>query len=130
MEEQELQQKFMEMQMLNQKIQQIHQQLEVLDNQLSELDIITKGLEDFKDTSVGQEVLVPFSAGIFAKAKLDSNSELLVNVGSGVTVKKSVEEVKELLAKQSGDLRDLQNQLNTQMSDLAVKAQQVENSIK
>ena len=69
------------------------------------------------------------TAGIFAKTSLKENDALLVNVGAGVIVKKSVPETKELIQKQFVEVQKLQRDITTEIETLAQKAQKLEQDI-
>ena len=84
----ELQKMYLELQLLDEQMKQIQKQITMLDEQLVELNNTIQALDDFNKTSVGSNILVPLSPGVFANAELKDNKELLVNVGSNIVVKK------------------------------------------
>src|SRR3989338_1923538 len=83
-----LQAKYSELQLLAQQIKQVQKQIQAVDNQMGEAAIITQSLEDFAALDPGAEILVPVCNGIFAKATLVENKQVLVNVGSDTVVQK------------------------------------------
>ncbi len=118
-----LQKKYMEYQMLQQQIKQLQQQLQQFQQQEVELSSLSQSLDDFKKLEKGADTLVPISSGIFAKAKLSDNEGLLVNVGANTIVKKSVEETKSLISKQSSEVKKIQEQLLAQLQKAAITAE-------
>ena len=60
-------------------------------------------------------------AGIFMKAQLKDNNELLINVGSDVIVKKTFSESKEMLESQLNELESIMENANEQVSELAAQ---------
>ena len=79
-------------------------QVALLENRRVELLLIKSSLEDLKE---GSDLLIPIGAGIYAKAKLTDADEFLVNVGSNVIVKKSINEVKEMIDKEIEEIEKL-----------------------
>ncbi|MFH1511538.1 MAG: prefoldin subunit alpha [Candidatus Woesearchaeota archaeon] len=111
MEKKELQKKYAEFQLLQQQLQELQKQLQMLEEQLVETAYTQQTLDELKSLPVGSEILVPVSSGIYAKATLGLTDELLVNVGSGAAVMKSVEGTKSMLDSQLDEVQKLRLQL-------------------
>lgn len=129
-EEQELQEKYMEMKTIEEQMKEIHQQGQAVEQQLIELINANQGLDDFKKTEKGKEILVPISSGIFAKANIKENNKFLVNVGADTVVEKDIESTKDLLEKQIKELKKLHEHINIQMQKLAINASVIEQELK
>lgn len=129
-EEKRLQEKYMEMKMIEEQMKEIHKQAQVVEQQLMELMATTQSLEDFKKTDKGDEVLVPISSGIFAKAELKDNKEFLVNVGADTVVVKDIDSTKRLMEKQVEEMRELHAKINMQMQKIALHASSIEGELK
>jgi len=128
MDKQELQQKYMQFQMLQQQAAKVQKQTQAIEQQLMELITIEEGLADIEKTEEGTEILVPISAGIFLKAKLTDGKKVILNSGSNVAVEKSIPDTIALLKNQSQDLMKVQEQLLTDLTkmDLQIKMLQQE----
>jgi prefoldin alpha subunit len=111
MAQEELKQKYVEFQLLEQQMKQTQKQLQLLEEQVLELIVTHQGLEDLKTVKSGTDILVPLSSGIFTKAKIQEVDELIINVGAGTAVPKSIVETQESLNKQMGEVQGLQTQL-------------------
>jgi len=118
-----MQQKYMEMQMLDQQLKQIQQQLHAVEQQSMEVESVIDALGSISKVELGSDILVPLSSGIFVKAKIQDTKELLVNVGSNTTVSKSVPEVEEMLKKQLKELEKVKKDMTDKFSELANKMQ-------
>ena len=125
----ELQERYMEMQMLEQQIRQIQQQIQMLENQLMELIATIQGLDDFEKTSIGTDILVPLSPGIFTKATLKDNKDVIVNVGANVAVKKDIRSTKDLINKQAVEIKRFQEEMMVELQKLGLKAGSIEQEI-
>lgn len=120
-------QKYMQFQMMQQQMEELSKHLENLNEQNAELDISIQAMRELEKTPLDTEFLAPIANGIFVKSELKDNLKLVVNVGSGVTVERTVLEVIKLLVEQKSVL--LQNKLEVesllqQVNNEAVKAYQ------
>jgi len=113
-----LQAKYQELQMLDQQMKLLQQQGQMLEKQLLDLEKVKEALDDFKKTGK-DEMLVPLSEGIYAKGKLEENDHLVVNVGAGTFVEKSVDDVKQILEKQTEELNQMQGEMAANTKKLA-----------
>lgn len=107
----ELQQKYLEFQMLDQQLKQTQKQMQLLEEQLVEIIYTQQSLEELKNVQKDTEILVPVSSGIFTKARLEEPGELVVNVGASTAVTKSINSTKEMLGRQIDEVQKLREQL-------------------
>ncbi|RLE39588.1 prefoldin subunit alpha [Candidatus Woesearchaeota archaeon] len=127
--QQQLQQHYIEMQMASQQINNIEAQIKKIDENLEQLNATTEALEDIKNTKQGTDILVPVGPGIFAAAKLDDNKNIKVNIGSKVTVEKSIDEAIKMINKQVKELINYKRELTDTLSFLTLQIEQMEESI-
>ena len=132
--EEEIQQKYMQFQAMQQQLEQISQHLELLNQQNDELDISINAVKELGNTKVDNELLAPIADGIFFKGVLKDNQKLIVNVGSDTTVEKTVPEVVKLLEEQKKDVSKRMIEVDAMMQDMSLQAmqlyQEVEESVK
>ena len=124
--EKKAQEMYMEFQMFDQHIKQLQKQLEMVTNQLIELTTTTNSLEEFKKINTGREIFVPLSSGIFAKASVKDTTELLVNVGANIVVKKDIASTKKLIQNQMEELNKIQKQMINDLEKMTNNAAQIE----
>ncbi|MCK5026475.1 MAG: prefoldin subunit alpha [Nanoarchaeota archaeon] len=125
----DLQQRYMEMQYMQQHLTEYQKQLEMLNTQIEDCSLILEGLDDISKKKPGEDMLVPISNGIFAKAKLDDNSSLVVNVGSNIAVEKNVDGAKELIRKQQAEMVKTRIQMKEVMNSITEQMQAVEKEL-
>ncbi|VVB81152.1 Prefoldin subunit alpha [uncultured archaeon] len=118
----EVKQKYMELQLLQNQLMQVQKQLQALESQASEMDAVQEVLEDFAASKVGSDMFVTLTPGLYVKAKLEANDSVLLNVGGGAVVQKNIPDAKKIIAEQGTELRKLQDELAEQMNKLAVEA--------
>lgn len=95
--EEQLQQKYLQFQLLQQQIEQLSPQVEMLNQQNAELEISINAVKELGEIKKGNELLAPIAEGIFFRGELKDNEKLVVNVGSDVTVERTIPEVIHLL---------------------------------
>ena len=117
-----LQQKYVEMQMVGQQMQSLQKQFQLTEQQILELNIAMQAIEDISKTKQGTEILVPLASGIFIKGQLKDGKNFIVNVGSNTAVPKTSEDSKKLLNEQKKEIRKVQANLNNEMQKLGQKA--------
>lgn len=120
--QQRMQQTYMELQMLDQQMKQVQKQVEAIERQTAELDEVQQALDSLAGSKQGSDMWVPITSGIFLKAKLEDNTSLAVNVGSGTVVRKDIHATKAMLAEQATDMRKFQAEMVEQFEKMAERA--------
>lgn len=128
-DKEKLQELYLKFQFLHEQIKEIEKQTQLFNNQIVELTATSQSLDDFKNLKQGTEILVPINQGMYAKAELKNNKELLVNVGASVAVKKNIEDTKKLITKQIEDVKEIQEQMLLNLQKLAMHATLIEKEI-
>lgn len=126
----DLQNKYSEYQVISQQLKQMQQQMQTIDAQVNEVNFIIDSLGEFENTKVGDEILVPLSNGIFAKAELKDNKKLLMNVGNSTIVEKTVPEASELLKSQLAEIQKYRDQVEAALGQLTEQAMFIEKDLK
>ena len=124
-----LNERYSEITRIDKEVRTVQKQLESIQNQVAELMYIQDSLEQMPETKPGSEVLVPISSGIFMKAKVEDSKNLIINVGAGVCVGKTVDETVLMLNNQRIRLESIQEQLTNHMYALVMQAQKIEKEI-
>jgi len=126
----QFQAKYLEFQLLSEQIKQLQEQMQRFEENIIEARTLKNSLEEFKKITPGTELYVSLSPGIFAKAKLDDNKKLKINVGSNTVITKDVEDVKKMIDKQITDMKDVYKKILTQIQELAMRAGALEKELK
>lgn len=122
-DQKELNEKYLELQVLEQQLKQVNQQLLNLDNQVLELQRIEENLGDLTKTKKNTELLVALGGGVFSKAELKDNKTVLMNVGANVVIEKDIPSSKEIISKQIDQIKDVAKQMEQEFQVLAMKNQ-------
>lgn len=99
-DEKKAEDQYMQFQQLQQQLEQIADFVERLHQQQQEIETSIEALKELKKTKINSEILAPIANGIFLKAELKDNANLIVNVGAEVTVEKTIPEAIKLLEEQ------------------------------
>lgn len=121
-EQQEIQEKYMEFQHVTQQLESLQEQLGVLNQQLQEMTSLSENLSDVSKVKESQDMWVTIGGGLFvpAVAKTDY-SEVLMNVGNGILVKKNIEDSKKIIEEQKVGLQSIMDQYQTHFIGLHEK---------
>jgi prefoldin alpha subunit len=105
---------FFKFQIFEQQIQNLQQQIESVERAIVEMGNIFSGIPNLNQN---KEIFAPIGKGIFAKAKLVSE-ELLVDIGGGRFVKKTIPQTKELIRKQTVNLENIKKELEHSLEEI------------
>ncbi|MBI2130117.1 prefoldin subunit alpha [Candidatus Woesearchaeota archaeon] len=125
----ELKEKYMELQMTNEQFKKLQEQLQMIMQQGIELNNTIGNLDEFKKIDKGNELFVPVTGGVFAKAKLVDSENVLVNVGAGVVLKKPIDDVKTLLSDQLEQMNAVQQEMLSNLQMVGERVQQLDNEL-
>ena len=114
--EQDQQELMFRFQMFEQQVQQLGQQLDAVERGIIEMTSLNIGLNELVGGK-NKEIMAPVGRGIFAQAKLLSD-ELLVDIGEGKLVKKSIPDTQKLIEEQVQKLGQAKIELNNAMEQI------------
>ncbi|MBS3112745.1 prefoldin subunit alpha [Candidatus Woesearchaeota archaeon] len=123
------QEKYLQLQMMSQQIKATQEQLISLDKQEQQLIDTLETLEVFKQSQINSEILTPVATGIFAKAELKNNTNLIVNVGANTAVEMNIEHTKELIFTQIEEVKKVHEQLSGDLQKLGTEAHKLEHEV-
>ncbi|MEM4152947.1 MAG: prefoldin subunit alpha [Candidatus Pacearchaeota archaeon] len=113
--EEELQKKALQITALDNRLQELKQQLELLEKQINELQTTQIALEEIKKTEIGTEMLAPINPGVFVKATLKENKDVIIDIGSKIFCKKNIEEAKNFIQQKLEQSLDIYNKIAIEM---------------
>ncbi len=106
----ELRQKYLELQLAAEQVKQMHAHFQAVEAKRSEIEQNISNLEGIKGKK-NADLLAPVVEGIFLKTELKSDSEVIVNVGAGICVNKKIEEAAAILKEKQAELSQYANEL-------------------
>ncbi len=96
-EEEEIRRLSMQLRYFEQTAETLQQRLTMLDAAVSGLSYANMTLESIEKEQENAEMLVPIGGSNYINVKLSSNDKVLVAMGAGVSVEKTVPEAKAIL---------------------------------
>jgi len=110
------QQQIIQIQMMEQEANQLNQQLQLIEQHLKEMQKLQEGLDELEN-SEEKDILANIGKGIYIPAKI-TDKTLIVEVGKGNLVKKSIGETKAIVQDQLIKLISAKQQLNERLNSL------------
>lgn len=124
-----LQTKVIQLEYLNQQIKAMQLHLADVEKAIDELSILKVGLTNMATAKKGDELLVPLGASSYVKAGLTSTDNVIVSVGAGVFVDKSVKEAAPIVEKQVEELRKQEDVVIQNITLLSQEADKLANDL-
>ena len=91
-EENELRQAITLMDSYKDRVEALNRQVQVLRVSLEEVTMTAEALKAFKNAKEGEEIMVPVGASSYITVKVTSNKNVVVGIGSNVSVEKDVDD--------------------------------------
>ena len=110
----EIRQKYLELQIGAEQMKQMHSQLQAVEAKSQELELNIRNLESIKGSN-NAAMLAPVAEGIFLRAELKSDAEVIVNAGAGVCVKKTIGEAAGILKEKKAELNQYARELSIEL---------------
>ena len=124
MEDNELRQAIAAMESYKERVEALSRQVQVLRVSLEEVTMSSDALKAFKNAKEGDDIMVPVGASSFITVKVTSNRNVVVGIGSNISVEKDIDdaisymdannaEIAEALKKSAEALNEAQQALTT-----------------
>ena len=88
------------------RVEALSRQVQVLRVSLEEVSVTTEALKAFKDAEEGEEIMIPVGASSYITMKVTSNKNVVVGVGSNVSVEKDVDGAIEYMDANNAELAE------------------------
>ena len=125
----QLRERFMQFQMLQKQMEQINEHVELIQRQREEVMESIYALEGLGQVKENTEIFAPIATGVFVKASFKDTKNLLINVGADTAVERSVTDVIGLLKKQDEGLQEKMRQAGEILEQLQEQAMQIYNQV-
>ncbi len=114
---QEETQNYIVQQLMGQQLQQIEQQIATIEAQAEELENIKESLSELQKHDK-KTIHTPLGAGVFLESELRKPDDVLLNVGSGVIVKRSTQDALRIISNQIDQLKKIKEQMQNEYTKL------------
>jgi len=117
--EEELRKLSIEMRYLEQTAEILQQRITMVNAALTDATYANATLDGIEQQKENAELLVPIGAGSYVRAKLADSNKVIVGMGSGVSVEKTLAEAKATLKERLDELENTLNSAQQQFSQVA-----------
>ncbi len=117
--EEELRRLSVEMRYLEQTAEALQQRIGMVNAAITDLTYANATLDGIESEKENAEMLVPIGGSSYIKVKLADSNKIIVGMGAGVSVERSLAEAKVTLKERLDDLEKTMNSAQQQFSQIA-----------
>jgi prefoldin alpha subunit len=125
-DQENLQNKYIELQLLKQQITALVEQKQQLDERFFELNTTIDALEKMGKIKGGDEIWSQIGSGTFVKSDIKDTENVLVAVGAGVVVSETRHRASEILKGRAHEIETISNEMVKQANDYLERASKLE----
>jgi len=118
-EEEELRKLSVEMRFLEQTAETLQQRISMMNAVMTDLTYANMTLEGIEQEKENAELLVPIGGSSYIKVKLANPDKVVVGMGAGVSVEKTLPEAKEIVKERLGELEKTMRSAQQQFTQVA-----------
>jgi len=103
--------------------------LNIIDAGLTELQLAGRALEGLRSEAKGSPLFVPIGGGSYVKAEVSDAKKVVVGIGAGIAIEKTVEEAKESVGNQLAQLERVRQTVQQQLLEVIQRMEEVRTKI-
>lgn len=123
-EEEELRRLSAELRYFEQTADAMQQRLNMMNAAMTDLTYANMTLEELAQEKEGAELLIPIGGSGYIKAKLAGTDKIIVGLGAGVSVEKTLPEAKTIVKERLDEMEKTQASAQQQLSQVAERISQ------
>jgi prefoldin alpha subunit len=116
--DEEMRQLLVEIRLLEGSARVLSSRLDIVTGALAETQTAKQTLEGTKGSGKGSQMLIPIGSGSFVKAKLEDTERIIIGVGAGVCLEKTIDESIKDLNLRAGDLDKARINVTQQLNQI------------
>jgi prefoldin alpha subunit len=117
--EEQLRRLNVEMRFLEQTAEEVQSRINIVNAMLTDLNYASMSLEGVEKEKEDSELFVPIGANSYIRAKLENPDRIIVGMGAGVSIEKTLPEAKEIMKKRLENLEKTRTSLQQQLAQVA-----------
>jgi len=122
-EEETLRRLAVEIRILEGTAEAVQSRINLLNATLAELRIASMTLEGVEKEKEGAPLFVPIGGGSYVKAKLESADTVIVGIGAGVAIERTIKEARENLGNRLAEFEKMRTTFQQQLTQVIEKIQ-------
>jgi len=125
----QLQEKYIELQILKQQVSSLIEQKHAIDERENELNVTLAALRKLDTVKKGNEMWSSIGSGAFVRSDIKDIEKVLVAIGAGLVVKESVPKSIEILELRLHEFSDINNEVVQQINTLVSRMSKLETEL-
>ncbi|HLD39356.1 MAG TPA: prefoldin subunit alpha [archaeon] len=122
----ELQEKYIELQILKQQVSSLIEQKHAIDERENELNVTLDALRKLDTVNKGNEMWSSIGSGTFVRSDIKDNEKVFVAIGAGLVMKETVPKSIEILELRLHEFNDINNEVVQQINTLVGRMSKLE----
>jgi prefoldin alpha subunit len=118
-EEEEFNKLSVEIRLLEQTAENLQQRIGMINAAITDLTYANMTLDDLEKEKEGAELLIPIGGNSYIKVKLASSDKVVVGMGAGVSIEKTLPEAKTIVQERLGALEKTMGSAQQQFAQIA-----------
>ena len=123
---QELQEKYLELQVLKQQISNYVEQKQAVDAKINELNASIEALKALPNVKKDEEMWSSLGSGTFVRSDIKDVEKVLVAIGAGVVTKETLPKAIEILESRVKEFSDINDEIIRQANTMVERINQLE----
>jgi prefoldin alpha subunit len=119
--QEELRQISVELRLLEQTAEAMQSRIDMINAVTTDLTYASMAIEGLEKEKEDSELLIPIGGNSFIKATLKSPDKLIIGMGAGISIEKSLQEAKEIVKKRLENTQKTRQSLEQQLAQVADK---------
>jgi len=117
--EEQLRRLNVEIRFLEQTAEEVQSRINIVNAMITDLNYASMTLEGIEKEKENSELFVPIGANSHIKAKLENPDRIIVGMGAGVSIEKTLPEAKEIMKNRLENLEKTRTSLQQQLAQVA-----------
>jgi len=127
--QQELQEKYIQFQILRQHLAAMQEERVLIESKLNELQLTIESLKKLPEITKGEEIWTTLGSGTFIQSDIKNVSHVIVDVGAGIYLKKTAKEAENLMESRYKELAKVNQELLTEVEKINNELIKIESHI-
>jgi prefoldin alpha subunit len=128
-EEETLRRMIIELRLLEGTAEELQARLNIVDSAIADSQIAGLTLDGLKNKEKDTQLLIPIGAGSYIKAGIVEPDKVIIGIGAGISVEKTIDEAKTSIASQLAELEKVRLSLQQQFVQVAQKINETRSKI-
>jgi len=128
-DEEELRRLSVELRFYEQTAEAMQARINMINAVITDLTYADTALDALEKEKEGSELLVPLGGNAYVKARLENTDKLIVGMGAGVSVEKTLPESKEIVKKRQEDMEKTRMSMQQQFVQVVDRAKDLREKI-